>query len=121
MALTNARLQVLPAVQDTSTYNVGLQPAAYTNGETNAQYVNPNLTYTPINNLLGLTGNFNLTGTLLPNNSSEKSTSPLITNASLTIDLTASAVFDVSLNSNILYMNIINTQTAGRTSSSTSC
>lgn len=117
MSLTNARLQVLPAVQDSSTYTVTMQPSVNTNNETNSLYVNPNLTYTPVSNQLGLTGNFNLLGTLLPNNSSEKSTSPVIVNSTLTIDLTVSAIFDVALNSNITFMNILNTQLAGRASS----
>jgi hypothetical protein len=113
--LTNAKLQVVPAVTDTTSYFVEMQPI--TNGLTNSTFVNPNLTFTPNTNSLGLAGNFNLSGFFYPNNSSEKSQTPSIINTTLTVDLSNAAVFDVQLNSNITFINILNTQATGRASS----
>jgi len=60
MSLVSAALPVLPAVTDTTVYNVGLQPAAST--RTNALYIAPALQFTPATGLLTTPGNLTAYG-----------------------------------------------------------
>ena len=60
MSLTNSLLPVLPAVTDTTAYNVVLQPAS--NTRTNALYIAPSLTFTPATSSLTSTGNITAAG-----------------------------------------------------------
>jgi len=53
----------------------------------------------------------------LPNNSSEVSTTVAITSGTVTLDLSAATVFNVTLNDNISTFTINNIQASGRTSS----
>lgn len=115
MAQTKDVLQVQPAVTDVSTFYVELQTT--TNGLTPTVFANPNLTFVPSTNTLGLNGTINLNGILLPNNSAEKRLAPTIINNIITINLNDATVFDVYLNANITSFIILNTQTIGRVSS----
>lgn len=115
MAQTKDVLQVQPAISDASTFYIELQTT--TNGLTPTVFANPNLTFVPNTNTLGLTGTMNLNGLMLPNNSAEKRLAPTITNNQLSINLTDATVFDVSLNANITTFIILNVQSVGRASS----
>jgi hypothetical protein len=113
--LTNSELQVLPAVTDTSTFYVELQTT--TTGKTGSLYANPNLTFVPQTNTLGLNGTINLNGVLLPNNTSEKRLAPTIINNLLTLNLNDATIFEIYLNSNITNFILLNVQPLGRVSS----
>lgn len=54
---------------------------------------------------------------VLPNNSSEVSTTVSISSGTITLNLNASTVFNVSLNANITTITLQNVQSAGRSSS----
>lgn len=113
--LTNSELQVLPAVTDASTYFVELQTT--TTGSTGSLYANPNLTFVPQTNTLGLNGTINLNGILLPNNTSEKRLAPSIINNTLQLDLAGATLFEIALNSNVTNFILLNVQPVGRVSS----
>jgi hypothetical protein len=113
--LTNSELQVLPAVNDATTYFLELQTT--TSGSTGSLYASPNLTFTPQNNTLGLNGTINLGGVMLPNNTAEKKFTAVITNSTVTIDVSAATIFEIALNTNITQFSLQNMQPVGRVSS----
>ena len=60
---------------------------------------------------------FNDNKVVLPNNSSEISSSVSISSGTITLDLNAATVFNVTLNANITTVTLQNVQTTGRSSS----
>lgn len=115
MSLTNSDLQVTTAVNDVTTYYLDLQPTS--SGLTNSVYVNPNLTFVPATSTVGLQGTINLNGLLLNNNSAEKRQLVTISNNTLSLDISAATLFEVTLNNNISLVAITNVQSLGRVSS----
>lgn len=115
MAQTKDVLQVQPAVSDSTTFYLEMQPT--TNGITPTVFANPNLTFVPATNTLGLTGSMNLNGLFFPNNSAEKRIAPTITNGYVQISLIDATIFDLTLNANITNFSITGVQPIGRVSS----
>jgi hypothetical protein len=84
-----------------------------TAGYTSTEYVSPNLAYIPVNNALGFTGNLTVNGTAFANNISEVSSTVSIVNNSITLNLAAASIFNVTLNSNITVLQLSNVQASG--------
>jgi hypothetical protein len=111
MSLNNPQLPILPLVNDTTAYYLSMLGA--TSGFSGTQYVSPSLSYVPVNNALGFTGNLTVNGTTFANNISEVSSNINITNNSIILNLASASIFNITLNSNITTIQLTNVQAAG--------
>lgn len=111
MSLNNPLLPILPLVNDSTAYYIAMQGS--TAGYTSTEYVSPNLAYIPVNNALGFTGNLTVNGTAFANNISEVSSTVSIVSNSITLNLAAASIFNITLNSNITTVQLSNVQASG--------
>lgn len=111
MSLNTPQLPILPLVNDTTAYYLSM--LSQTAGFSQTQYASPNLSYIPVNNALGLTGNLTVNGTTFANNISEVSTNTTIVNNTVVLNLAAASIFNITLNSVIATLQLTNVQASG--------